>query len=141
MSKRKKSSGPSFWDLVLFSTVMSVSATVAAQAAIRYRRFAISGDSMQPALAPGDWVLVDEKAYRRRLPRRGHIVVASDPRDSDRHLVKRVAGVDLHRQVQLLGDNPDESTDSRHFGPVPANTVRGRVRWRYWPLGRFGAVV
>lgn len=120
---------------------MSVSATIAAQAAMRYRRFAISGASMQPALEPGDWVLVDEKAYRRRLPRTGHIVVAADPRDPERHLVKRVAGVDLHRQVQLAGDNPDESTDSRHFGPVPASTVRGRVRWRYWPPGRVGTVV
>jgi nickel-type superoxide dismutase maturation protease len=141
LSKRQKCSGPSFWDLFVLSTVMSVSATIAARAAMRYRRFAISGASMQPALEPGDWVLVDEKAYRRRLPRRGHIVVAADPRDPARHLVKRVAGVDLHRQVQLAGDNPDESTDSRHFGPVPANTVRGRVRWRYWPPGRVGAVI
>ncbi len=138
---RRTSNGPSFWELLLLSTAMSLAATLAAQAATRYRRFAISGDSMQPALEPGDWVLVDERAYRRKLPRRGHIVVAPDPREPERRLVKRVAGVDLHRQVQLLGDNPDESTDSRHFGPVPANTVRGRVRWRYWPLGRFGAVV
>lgn len=140
MNKRKNPSGPSFWDLVLLSTVMSVAATVGAQAAMRYRRFAISGASMQPALEAGDWVLVDEKAYRRKLPRPGQIVVAADPRDPDRHLVKRVSGVDLHRQVTLAGDNLQESTDSRHFGPVPATSVRGRVRWRYWPLGRVGTV-
>lgn len=137
---KEKAKGPSFWDLALVSTLMSVSATFAVQVAMRYRRFAISGNSMEPALEPGDWVLVDERAFRRALPRRGQIVIAVDPRDARRHLVKRVDSVDLHRQVTLAGDNAVASTDSRHFGPVPASAVRGRVRWRYWPLGRVGAV-
>ena len=86
-------------------------------------------------------MLVDEHAYRRRLPRRGHIVVAIDPRDPDRHLVKRVSTVDLHGNIRIEGDNSDESTDSRHFGAVPRANVLGRVRWRYWPVKRAGAVV
>jgi nickel-type superoxide dismutase maturation protease len=96
---------------------------------------------MLPALAPGDWVLVDEHAYRGNLPRRGHIVVAADPRDPDRHLVKRVSTVDLHGNIRIEGDNRDESTDSRHFGAVPRSNIIGRVRWRYWPARRAGAVV
>lgn len=107
----------------------------------RYRRFAISGQSMAPTLSPGDWVLVDEHAYRNALPTRGDIVVLSDPREPQRHLVKRVTSVDLHGEVRVEGDNSEESTDSRHFGPVSARLLIGRVRWRYWPRGRVGAVV
>jgi len=95
---------------------------------------------MLPTLSPGDWVLVDEHAYDTRLPRRGHVVVAEDPRAPERHLVKRVSFVDLHGDVRLEGDNADESTDSREFGPVPATAVKGRVRWRYWPMTRTGAI-
>ena len=127
---------------VLFESAVVVAALTAAYGVgRRFRRFAISGRSMVPALRPGDWVLVDEHAYRGRLPRRGHIVVATDPREPDRQLVKRVAAVDLHGNIRIEGDNAGESTDSRHFGAVPRENLRGRVRWRYWPARRIGAVV
>ena len=139
MAARKRDR-PSFWALFLRSTLMAVTITLAVQAARRLRRFEISGRSMTPALEPGDWVLVDELAYRNRLPHRGEVVVATDPREPGRDLVKRVSAVDLHGGVSLEGDNPDESTDSRQFGPVPASSVKGRVWWRYWPWGRVGTV-
>lgn len=126
--------------LVLRLALIAAGLTAAYRIGRRYRRFAISGRSMAPALEAGDWVLVDEHAYQVRLPRRGHVVVACDPREPTRHIVKRVAGVNLHREVILEGDNPGESTDSRHFGPVSAGLLRGRVRWRYWPVSRAGAV-
>ena len=34
----------------------------------RRRRFRIKGESMEPTLKSGDFVLVDEHAYRKRLP-------------------------------------------------------------------------
>lgn len=36
--------------------------------------------------------------------------------------------------VFLLGDNYQESTDSRTFGPVPVDAVDGRMLVRFWPL-------
>ena len=36
----------------------------------------------------------------------------------------------------VLGDNRVRSTDSRDFGPVRANSIVGRVRFRYWPVRR-----
>jgi len=43
----------------------------------------------------------------------------------------------------VLGDNRNISGDSRHFGPVPLATVKGRVEYLYWPAGewsRFGSI-
>jgi signal peptidase I len=42
------------------------------------------------------------------------------------------------KQYYVLGDNRSEAQDSRAFGPVPRNTIFGRVFLIYWPLGRFG---
>jgi signal peptidase I len=38
----------------------------------------------------------------------------------------------------VLGDNRPISCDSREFGLVKAELLRGKVRVRFWPLGRFG---
>jgi signal peptidase I len=42
--------------------------------------------------------------------------------------------------VYVLGDNRNDSADSRSYGPVPMSSVRGRLAFRYWPLGRLGGV-
>ena len=39
--------------------------------------------------------------------------------------------------VWLEGDNAQDSTDSRMYGPVPTALVRGRVVARVWPLSTF----
>ena len=36
--------------------------------------------------------------------------------------------------IFVLGDNRPQSKDSRHFGPVLSDSVRGRVVLRLWPL-------
>ncbi|MBI2765855.1 MAG: nickel-type superoxide dismutase maturation protease [Chloroflexi bacterium] len=87
---------------------------------------------MVPTLAPGDYLIADRRAYRARVPRVGDIVLARDPREAARTLVKRVAAADGGR-VDLRGDNAGQSTDSRAFGRVEPGAVIGRVRWRYWP--------
>jgi len=40
----------------------------------------------------------------------------------------------------VLGDNRRRSSDSREFGQVPAEYVRGKVRMRLWPATRIGLV-
>lgn len=42
--------------------------------------------------------------------------------------------------VWLMGDNRTGSTDSRTFGPIPVDTVRGRAFATYWPLTAAGAL-
>jgi signal peptidase I len=39
-----------------------------------------------------------------------------------------------------MGDNRDESFDSRRFGPIPIDHVIGRAFVVIWPLSRFGGL-
>ena len=36
--------------------------------------------------------------------------------------------------IWVEGDNSTNSSDSRHYGPVPASLVLGKVLLRIWPL-------
>jgi nickel-type superoxide dismutase maturation protease len=114
---------------------------VAAAAAALRRLDAVEvvGRSMAPALLPGDRLLVESWTFRRRAPRPGEVVLADDPRSPSRELTKRVAAV-RDGTLDLRGDLPTSSSDSRHFGPVPASTVRWRVAARYWPPSRAGLI-
>jgi signal peptidase I len=100
---------------------------------------------MEPDLEPGDMVLVDLWSYRHRLPREGEVVLVLGRGEGERTLVKRVAAppsssFSAGDEVWLLGDNELLSNDSRQFGAVRAERIRGRLFWRYWPPGRMGAI-
>jgi nickel-type superoxide dismutase maturation protease len=83
------------------------------------RRVVVEGDSMTPTFVPGERLT----AVRRwRAVRTGDVVVVRDPRGADRWLLKRCVAVD-QRHLELRGDNPESSTDSRHFGPVDQRSV------------------
>jgi nickel-type superoxide dismutase maturation protease len=99
----------------------------------------VHGGSMAPALLAGDRLLVESRSYRSRAPRPGEVVLAADPREAERELIKRVATVDeAAAAADLRGDAPDKSTDSRDFGAVPLSTIRWRAAFRYWPPERAG---
>ncbi len=94
-------------------------------------RVTIAGASMSPTFEPGDRVLL----VRGFPVRAGHLVGVLDPRDHDRLMLKRVVDI-TDDGVVVGGDNPDASTDSRHFGPVPRGLIRGRAVYRYAPPER-----
>ncbi|MGI8806948.1 MAG: nickel-type superoxide dismutase maturation protease [Acidimicrobiales bacterium] len=97
------------------------------------RRVEVTGDSMRPALAPGDRLLV----LRDGRMRVGDMVAVADPRTPARMLVKRVAACGPGG-VTVLGDNAAASTDSRVLGPVAPGSIRGRAVYRYFPESRRG---
>jgi nickel-type superoxide dismutase maturation protease len=91
---------------------------------------------MQPALLPGDRVLVS----RWSRPRPGDLVVLRDPEGQSTFLVKRFVERSAQGHYVVRGDNPNVSRDSRMFGPVPPSLIIGRVVWRYLPAERRGPV-
>ncbi len=40
----------------------------------------------------------------------------------------------------MMGDNRENSSDSRYFGAVPTDNVIGTVFFRYWPVSRIGSM-
>jgi nickel-type superoxide dismutase maturation protease len=96
-------------------------------------RVAVAESSMQPALDPGDWLLVRRAMRPGRVLRLepGQVVVARHPGQPDLLLVKRAA----RREPGgwwLASDNPGAgAVDSRAFGPVPPGLIEGRVLLRY----------
>lgn len=114
---------------------------------------------MVPAIAPGDWLLVDPTT--RRWPRPGSVVVFREP-ETDDLAIKRVRAVGGERvpfnggyivigsdEAWLEADaSPDQAAamgfgpplDSSRFGPVPVSQLVGRAWFRYGPLRRVGRI-
>ena len=91
-------------------------------------RAKVTERSMEPALRPGDCLLI----RRTRRIRPGQVVVARHPDRPEMLLVKRAA-----RRADggwwLESDNPGAgAVDSRRFGAVPGSLIEGRVLVRYW---------
>ena len=108
----------------------------------------VSGQSMAPILKAGELVLVDERAYGRRAPRRGEVVAATPSALDGMPIVKRLAGLPYDQvilggrrrllgedQFFLLGDHAGHSVDSRTFGPVCLAELMGPTPLRVWPWG------
>ena len=84
------------------------------------RRLVVENHSMVPTLVPGERVTALRPWRRVRV---GDVVVLRDPRDVDRWIVKRCVARQ-GRLLEIRGDNPAASTDSRDFGLVRARAVR-----------------
>ena len=94
----------------------------------------VADTSMQPALRPGDRLLIVGW-----LPiRPTDVVVFRDPEAQSTLVAKRVTKVHPNGSVDVRGDNPNVSRDSRHFGVVPRRLILGRVVYRYLPAERRG---
>lgn len=87
----------------------------------------VVGESMLPTLPPGRIVVA---VHRRMRP--GTVVVIQH---EGREKIKRIHAIEGAR-VYVLGDNPEASTDSRHFGWLPGSNVLGVVIWPRH-LGRY----
>ena len=138
-------------------------------------RVRVVGHSMLPTLWPDDRLLVNGVVLHLRHPRRGELVLLTEPDRPDVLAIKRVVGLPGERvaladgllyvnlcpriesyavlqaepgttetwrlgqdEYLTLGDNRRDARDSRRFGPVPRSSLRGAIRYRYWPAARAG---
>jgi nickel-type superoxide dismutase maturation protease len=104
-------------------------------------RIAVAERSMEPALHPGDWLVVRRTitpGHPLRV-RAGQIVVARHPGRPGLLIVKRA----VRREPAgwwLASDNPVAgAVDSRTFGVVPRGLIEGRVLMRYRRSRQTGA--
>jgi signal peptidase I len=108
------------------------------------RRYVVEGRSMLRAYAPGDRLVVEGVSFRFRAPRIGEVVVVRQQGADGRLDLKRIAAGPAaevtvrgapdflgKNEWYVLGDNLDESTDSRELGPVKTSDITGRVWFRY----------
>ena len=139
------------------------------------RPFVVNGESMDPTLATGDYLLIDEVTYRLREPERGDVVVFRAPPEPTKFFVKRIIGLPgdtvsiggsivtitnaehpkgfilsepfiTHNSVNqivtkvpegeyfVMGDNRTGSFDSRSWGTLPKENIRGRALLRLLPI-------
>ncbi len=101
----------------------------------RRRLFQVEGDSMLPALQPKQRLLVKLRAHDGKSPSPGTVVVCHHPSDLNLVITKRVWQSN-DGWLELRGDNPTASTDSRQFGQVALEQVIGEVTAVIPPTGR-----
>lgn len=112
--------------------------------------FVVDGPSMKPTLQDKQVLLVNKIQYLLSSPKAGEIVILQFPGDSERRMfVKRVKAVPGDRleagltdrygnvtdqnvnlkngEYYVLGDNRDQSGDSRLWGPAYRENIIGKV--------------
>lgn len=137
------------WEVVKF-VIVTLVIVVPVRAYIA-QPFIVSGVSMVPTFHNGEYLIVDELSYHLREPKRGEVVVFRYPLDEKKFFIKRLIGlpgdtVELPGgervlgpgEYYVLGDNRDQSLDSRAWGTVPEKLLTGRVLLRLFPFTEIG---
>jgi signal peptidase I len=105
--------------------------------------------SMEPGVHQGDRILADKTAYHRMAPKKGDVVIFVYPDDRSKKFIKRIEALPgevvtyadgtkapvPHGHVYVLGDNRENSIDSRQFGFIPLRDIVGKARQVYFSSG------
>src|SRR6266851_5245551 len=112
----------------------------------------VDGLSMAPTLEDHDRLIVNKLVYELGDPRPGDIVMLYYPLNPEKMFVNDIPLRDDYVRVEfrshddwgpqviqqgyyfVMGDHRNNSSDSRHWGPVPKKYIVGKVKVRWWPL-------
>lgn len=88
---------------------------------------------------PGDHVQIkDDKVYiNGEQLKEDYLQTSVVTRDLEGSFVDLVVP---EKCVYVLGDNRQESTDSRRFGCVPLEKIESKAVLRFWPFNTFGTI-
>ena len=78
---------------------------------------------MQPTLKNNDVVLIEPTSNVAV----GDVVLARHPYKQSVKMLKRIEKIDENGRFSLVGDNPNESTDSRTFGTLSIEYIYGKA--------------
>jgi nickel-type superoxide dismutase maturation protease len=87
------------------------------------KKYKIVGHSMEPTLHSGDTIFVSNLPYVFNHPQKGDIIAA---KVDGKVVIKRIEKIEKENYF-LLGDNPDDSHDSRKFGMIGRKDILGKV--------------
>lgn len=161
----------SFWEIL--ETVIIAGVTVFLIRSYLVQPFLVSGASMDPNIAHGNYLIIDQLTKRFQKFQQGDVVVFHYPNDPDTFYIKRIIGLpgDQVRisdgnvfingellkedylslnigtfgsaditlagdQYFVLGDNRDNSSDSRSWGALQEQFIVGLARLRLFPFNQ-----
>lgn len=81
-----------FFKEIIKFTVIALAIVIPVRAYIA-QPFVVSGASMDPTFATGEYLIVDELSYRFNEPARGQVIIFKFPRDTKTYFIKRVIGL------------------------------------------------
>ena len=89
----------------------------------------VAGNSMLPAYADGDRILIKYRSSDLQPVHVGEVVMIE--REGEL-MIKRITRYEIgsHTGVGMItveGDNKEESIDSRHWGAIPSRFVKAKV--------------
>ena len=86
----------------------------------------VEGDSMYPTIAEGSVVFISFIKYLFLSPKVGDIVVVKTDEFHDIPILKRISDI-KDDEYYVLGDNLNDSFDSRKFGYIKKRHIIGKV--------------
>jgi nickel-type superoxide dismutase maturation protease len=87
-------------------------------------KYVCTGNSMNPTIKNRETVLVDKNPEIIEV---GDIVLAKNPAELFGEIIKRVERITENGNYFLVGDNLGNSIDSRSFGAVKREYIKGKV--------------
>ncbi len=123
--------------IALTSGVLLISLLYSSQL-MGYKIYHIPSKSMLPVLLPNDFIVVDTWLGDRSEIGKHDIIVFHHPYKKGMDYIKRVNYVNgdiflgkvlTPNQIAVIGDNEDNSEDSRHFGAIDKSNIVGKAQW------------